>query len=72
MPVVHAEPRPADVLYTREQAAEFLNLKPQTLAAWAMTGRGPAFCKMGRAVRYRRSVLEAYVEATMRGGDSDE
>lgn len=47
---------------TRPQAAEYLNLKKSTLDAWAVRGNGPAFCKFGRAVRYRRQDLDAYAE----------
>jgi len=50
-------------LLTRDEAAEYLSLKPQTLAAWAMTGKGPPLVKLGRAVRYRFADLEAYVRS---------
>ncbi len=50
----------------RQQAAEFLNLKKCTLEKWAICGGGPSFCKFGRAVRYRISDLEAYVEKQTR------
>ena len=55
-----------------DEAAEFLGLKAQTLAVWRMTGKGPAFTKLGRAVRYRLSVLKAYVRSHTIGGDSAE
>ena len=48
---------------TRRQAAEFLNLKKSTLDAWATRGGGPAFVKMGRAVRYRPADLLEWVES---------
>lgn len=51
-----------DTLLTREQSAEVLNLKPQTLAAWAITGKGPPIVRLGRAVRYRLSDLTKFVE----------
>lgn len=49
-------------LLTREQAAQFLGLRTQTLALWFSTGRNelPAV-KLGRAVRYRRSDLEQFL-----------
>jgi len=37
---------------TPEQAAEILNVQPQTLAKWRMLGEGPPYSKFGRAVRY--------------------
>ncbi len=52
----------SDRLLTRQQAAEFLGLQVQTLAAWAMTGKHLPFIKVGRSVRYRQSHLDAYIE----------
>jgi excisionase family DNA binding protein len=50
-------------LLTREQAAELLGLKPQTLALWAMRGLHLPVVKVGaRAVRYRLSDLERYLQ----------
>jgi excisionase family DNA binding protein len=50
-------------LLTRPQAAEFLGLRPQTLAAWATTGRHSLpMVKVGRAVRYRLSDLERWLQ----------
>lgn len=50
---------------TRNEAAEYLNLKKTTLDAWATRGGGPMFCKFGRAVRYRKQDLDAFVEERM-------
>ncbi len=59
-------------LLTREQAAEFLAIKPQTLAAWLCTGRYPlSVVKIGRSVRYRRSDLERFIESRVVGGNSE-
>ncbi len=54
-----------DRLMTREEAAEFLGLKAQTLANWTCKGRsGPKAIRVGsRAIRYRRCDLEAYLAA---------
>lgn len=58
-------------LLTRPAAADYLGLKPQTLAAWATLGRyGLRYIKCGRLVRYRRSDLDAFLasrEATHTG-----
>ncbi len=54
---------PAERLLTRPEAAELLRVKVQTLAVWACEGRGPAYIKVGRSVRYRREVLEAWLES---------
>jgi excisionase family DNA binding protein len=49
-------------LLSREEAAAYLGLKPQTLAAWAVTGRyGLPVVKVGRSVRYRLADLEAWL-----------
>jgi len=48
-------------LMTRREAADFLGVRPQTLAAWAMTGKHLRYIKVGRAVRYRQSDLEAWL-----------
>lgn len=45
----------APQLLTREQAADYIGVKPQTLALWACTGRYELpFIKVGRSVRYKR------------------
>lgn len=53
-----------DQLFTPEEAAPLLNVKPQTLAKWRMGGRGlgPHFVKVGRAIRYRRATLVSFIE----------
>jgi len=33
--------------YNTQQAAEILNLRPQTLANWRHENRGPAYCMVG-------------------------
>jgi predicted DNA-binding transcriptional regulator AlpA len=50
-------------LLTRDQAAAFLGVKPQTLAVWLSTKRYDLpVVKIGRSiVRYRRSDLEAFL-----------
>lgn len=52
-------------LLTRDQAADYLSMKPQTLANWACTGRESIpLIKMGsRMVRYRKSDLDAWLAA---------
>ena len=57
-------------LLTRTEAAEYLNVKPQTLAVWVHRGvPGPAYVKVGRSVRYRKSDLDAWIESrTVRHG----
>ena len=55
----------------RVEAAKYLNLKKHTLEAWAVRGGGPPFLKFGRAVRYRKTDLEKYVESCIRNNTSE-
>ena len=57
-------------LMTTEEAAEFLKLAPITLAKMRSEGRGPAYHKLGRAVRYKRADLIEYFEAGRRTSTS--
>ena len=52
-----------DPLYTSAQAAEYLTLTRNTLCYWrtAYPARLP-FLKLGAAVRYRQSELDAYLQ----------
>lgn len=51
-----------DPLLTRKEAATYLgNCSADTLAVQACHGRGPKFIKIGRAVRYPRSSLDAFL-----------
>lgn len=55
-------------LLSRPQAAQYLSIKPQTLAVWHSTGRyNLPVVKVGRSVRYRLSDLEAFVSANTFG-----
>jgi excisionase family DNA binding protein len=50
-------------LLTRDEAAAYLGLQPQTLALWASVGRYDLpFIKVGRLVKYRKSDLDAYLD----------
>ena len=58
-------------LLTRNQAAEYLGIRPQTLAVWALTGRyGLPMTKIGRSVRYRQSDLESFIQRRTVGTSS--
>ena len=50
-----------EYLDTRE-AAEFLGLSTQQLELWRGQGGGPAFHRVGRAVRYSVSDLRAFMD----------
>ena len=49
-------------LLTEVDAADFLRLSMRTLQAWRCRGQGPTFIRAGRAIRYRRSDLIAWIE----------
>ena len=61
----------ADRLLKEGETADILNLEVSTLRRWRWSGDGPPFIKLGGAVRYRRSDLEAYIEAQRRQSTSD-
>lgn len=48
------------------EAARFLGLRKSTLEAWRCRGGGPAFVKFGRAVRYRLTDLNDWIESRTR------
>ena len=60
---------PPSELLTRQQAADYLGIKAQTLAVWATTHRhNLAFIKVGSVVRYRKSDLDAWLQSHVVGG----
>jgi excisionase family DNA binding protein len=66
------ETQTAPELLTVQQAAEYLGIKPQTLASWRCTGRHslPAI-KIGRRVRYRKSDLDKFIQRRTIGGGNE-
>jgi predicted DNA-binding transcriptional regulator AlpA len=53
------------------EAARILGLSVKTLRRWRWAGQGPGFRKLGRAVRYASSDLQAYIAAAHRTSTSD-
>ncbi len=53
-----------------EPAAVYIGVKKSTMEAWRCRGGGPAFVKMGRAVRYRISDLDKFLEDRARTSTS--
>lgn len=45
-----------------EEAAEYLGVARATLRSWRSLGKGPAFHKYSRNVRYSRADLDAWLE----------
>jgi len=64
MPMTAIHHTEHDFLLTEVQAAEFLNLSTRTLQSWRGSGDSKLpFVRCGRAVRYRRGDLLAWIKA---------
>ena len=50
-------------LLTTAEAAAYLHLAVQTLCDWRWRGHGPAYIRLGRRIRYRPEVLDAWLAA---------
>lgn len=48
-------------ILTPAQVSEMTGLAPSTLANWRVLGKGPAWFKIGRLVRYRPEAVEAWL-----------
>lgn len=75
-PNLYAPATGADPLLTEAQAAELLGgLSVKTLQNWRATGGGPRYVKLGAGlrapVRYRKSVLAAFVEKGERSSTAE-
>lgn len=53
------------------EAAHYVSSSISTLAKLRLKGGGPTFCRIGRAIRYRRSDLDGWLAATARRSTSD-
>ncbi len=49
-------------LLTPNEAAEYLNVKSNTLAIWRTQGIGPGFRKIEKVIRYPKDELKKYLE----------
>jgi hypothetical protein len=56
---------------TEATAAVRLGLKVATLRAWRHQGRGPAYVRLGRAIRYLPEDIGDFLRANRYGPDSD-
>ena len=54
-----------------KQAAERVGLAPITLAKLRCSGGGPAFCKIGAAVRYAPEALDSWLATKRRTSTSE-
>jgi excisionase family DNA binding protein len=51
-----------DKLLTQQQLAAELQVSLRTLERWRQEGNGPAFIRVGRAPRYRRADIDAWLD----------
>jgi len=49
-------------ILTTNEAARYLRLSASTLQHYRLRGEGPPFSRLGKLVRYRREMLDAWVE----------
>jgi excisionase family DNA binding protein len=56
---------------TPREAAEYLRSSVSTLAKLRMYGGGPAFTRIGRAIRYPRAELDRYMAARISRSTSE-
>ena len=52
-------------IFNTPEAATFLRLSKPTLERLRLTGDGPPYCKLGKAVRYRKSDLDAWLASRL-------
>lgn len=54
---------PAPTILDERDAARYLGYRPITLRAWRREGRGPAYHRAGRSIRYHLDDLDAWLRA---------
>lgn len=54
---------PADRLLSTEALAEYLGVPIKTVYTWNSEGSGPRRIRVGKHVRYRRSDVDAWLDA---------
>lgn len=54
-------------IMTLQEAAAYLKVPVATLYAWRTQGTGPRGARVGRYVRYRRSDVDAWLDAQSGG-----
>ncbi|MCK1580698.1 helix-turn-helix domain-containing protein [Bradyrhizobium sp. 168] len=57
--------------YSPKGAAAYLRTSPSTLAKRRLYGTGPRYCRIGRAIRYRKSDLDEFMAANTVSSTSD-
>jgi predicted DNA-binding transcriptional regulator AlpA len=52
------------------EAAKRLGLEVATLRRWRWSGKGPAFVKVGSAVRYDPAIIDQFIDGNRRSSTS--
>ncbi|MCJ8141646.1 helix-turn-helix domain-containing protein [Ancylobacter sp. A5.8] len=68
---MHPAHSEADPILRPKEAAAAIGWAESTLAKSRLSGAGPAFLKVGKLVRYRRSDIEAWPSSRRRRSTSD-
>ena len=58
-------------LLTEEQVADQLSITTNTLRKWRWLGKGPAFIKIGAAVRYEADTLATFIRSNVKTSTSE-
>jgi predicted DNA-binding transcriptional regulator AlpA len=58
-------------LLDTKAVASQLDIKPNTLAQWRISGDGPRFINVGRLVRYRQEDVDEWIGLNARMSTSD-
>ncbi|MCC7393287.1 MAG: helix-turn-helix domain-containing protein [Sphingomonadaceae bacterium] len=58
-------------IFTTREAAAYCRLGKPTLERFRITGDGPAYLKLGGAVRYRRCDLDSWLAARLTRSTSE-
>ena len=67
-----ASSAPSPLLLTETEAANILGFSIRTLQKWRSQGGGPRFVRVSaRAIRYRRTDLDQWIESRLRLSTSD-
>jgi excisionase family DNA binding protein len=60
-----------ETYFRPREAADYLRSSESTLAKKRLSGEGPPFVRIGRAIRYRRSDLDSWMAASIRTSTSE-
>ena len=60
-----------ETYFRPREAADYLHSSESTLAKKRLNGDGPPFVRIGRAIRYRRSDLDAWMARSVRQSTSE-